>query len=454
MVVRRAARAAPATGCWRRCGRTGGTDCPADGALGRRHAEYYVELAERPPAACRAPTSGRGSSDRCPTPTTCGRRSSGRFADRDADLALRLVASLPEVLQVRVGYEAAEWAERALDLHRTGATRCSSPRRRRRPRGMERRRLRPGPARWRPRSRARRPARGTARTGHPADVAADVALYEGDVDAAAAPLHGRGRPRPPATATRSGWCGRSTTSRSATRCGGRPSSACPPRRRACEVAETTGQPDRAVDGPLRARAGAQEVRPRAARSRCSTRRRELAASVHNFWWEGIALMEAAATRAVHGDAAEVAARRSSTCSTTGTGSATGPSSGSTCATSSGCSSGSAPTRTPPRCTTAWSRGQAVAVAAGPGGRAGRRPDGPRTPPRPGRAPGSPRPRRSGEPAACCAATAESGRCAGRDRAPEPVCMPRATQRQLPRPTLGTDAARGRAGITPRRASCH
>jgi hypothetical protein len=32
----------------------------------------------------------------------------------------------------------------------------------------------------------------------------------------------------------------------------------------------------------------------------------LAASVHNFWWEGIALMEAAATRAVHGDAVEAA----------------------------------------------------------------------------------------------------------------------------------------------------
>ncbi|SFT99855.1 hypothetical protein SAMN05660657_04571 [Geodermatophilus amargosae] len=33
---------------------------------------------------------------------------------------------------------------------------------------------------------------------------------------------------------------------------------------------------------------------------------ELAAAVHNFWWHGIALMEAAATRAVHGDPAEAA----------------------------------------------------------------------------------------------------------------------------------------------------
>ncbi len=33
---------------------------------------------------------------------------------------------------------------------------------------------------------------------------------------------------------------------------------------------------------------------------------DLAGSVHNFWWEGIALMEAAATRAVHGDPAVAA----------------------------------------------------------------------------------------------------------------------------------------------------
>ena len=32
----------------------------------------------------------------------------------------------------------------------------------------------------------------------------------------------------------------------------------------------------------------------------------LAASVHDFWWQGIALMEAAATRAVHADPAEAA----------------------------------------------------------------------------------------------------------------------------------------------------
>ncbi len=80
----------------------------------------------------------------------------------------------------------------------------------------------------------------------------------------------------------------------------------------------------------------------------------LAAQVHNFWWQGIAMMEAAATRAVHGDPA-VAARALVEVLATGTASAIGPSSGSTCATWRGCSSGSEPTRRPGTCTVASSR---------------------------------------------------------------------------------------------------
>ena len=67
----------------------------------------------------------------------------------------------------------------------------------------------------------------------------------------------------------------------------------------------------------------------------------LAAAVANFWWEGIALMEAAATRGVHGDP-QIAAAALLTFWITGTGSGTGRSSGSTCATSSASWSGSVP----------------------------------------------------------------------------------------------------------------
>ena len=38
------------------------------------------------------------------------------MAERDIDLALRLVTSLPELVHLRVGYESAGWAERVVDL--------------------------------------------------------------------------------------------------------------------------------------------------------------------------------------------------------------------------------------------------------------------------------------------------------------------------------------------------
>ena len=42
------------------------------------------------------------------------------------------------------------------------------------------------------------------------------------------------------------------------------------------------------------------------RWRCSSEAARLAGAVQNFWWYGIALLEAAATRAVHGDPATAA----------------------------------------------------------------------------------------------------------------------------------------------------
>ena len=67
-----------------------------------------------------------------------------------------------------------------------------------------------------------------------------------------------------------------------------------------------GQPDRAVDGPLRAGPGAaRSPSPDRALALFDEASR-LAAAVRNFWWQGIAMMEAAATRAVHGDPAAAA----------------------------------------------------------------------------------------------------------------------------------------------------
>ena len=104
------------------------------------------------------------------------------MAERDIDIALRLVTSLPELVHLRVGYESAGWAERVVDW-RTPTIRCSPPRSAS-PRGVH------GIAgHHRARSLAalakgRAPRRGSGRVAYPADVLADLALYRGDADAA------------------------------------------------------------------------------------------------------------------------------------------------------------------------------------------------------------------------------------------------------------------------------
>ena len=141
----------------------------------------------------------------------------------------------------------------------------------------------------------------------------------------------RGRP------TRSGWCGRSTTSRCATRCGASPAAGVAAARESLEVAEATANPTalsmaRYALGLVLKKsepdrgAGAVRRGGRAGRGRA-----QLLVARHRADGGGRHPRPCTATR--RGRRA-----RSSTCSTTGTGSATGPSSGSTCATSPGCCS--------------------------------------------------------------------------------------------------------------------
>ena len=342
-------RPPPATACWRRCAPTA--------------ASASAAAAERRSAARARRTTSRGS------PRQAAARAAGpderawveralpdydnlraaferAFADRDADLALRLVdvdaradAPARRLRGRRRGRSARSSSSP------TGATRCApaavgvaargawnrgefARAARRSPRG-------PGAAR-------RAGAPGASPT--PADVLADVALYEGDAEAALAHYAAEvERARRDDDPIRLVWTlyyvaichavrrapGRRRRRRARRPCGRRARPATRPRCRwpATRWAWCSRSPS--PDG----------------RWRCSTRPRELAASVRNFWWDGIALMEAAATRAVHGDPAAGARRVPSTCSTTGTASATGPSSGSTCATSPGCWSASAPTTT-------------------------------------------------------------------------------------------------------------
>ncbi len=156
-----------------------------DDGTDRRHAEYFVGLAE---AAARGV---QGVDERAWIEATLPNVDNLRaafelaFAERDVDLALRLVAALPELTHVRGMYEADEWAQRSLDLadpgHPLFAAAVGTAAR----------------GAWGVGDFARADAlaalaagchlgAGAGRSGHPADVAADVALYRGDVAAAEA----------------------------------------------------------------------------------------------------------------------------------------------------------------------------------------------------------------------------------------------------------------------------
>ena len=149
------------------------------------------------------------------------------------------------------------------------------------------------------------PQRGTARTGYPGDVAADVALYEGDVDTAlrhyASQVVLARRDDDP---IRLVWtlyyvaiC--HAVSRV-------PQLGLTAAQECLRVADSTANPTAAS----MARYALGLVLKKADPARALVlfdEAAQLAASVRNFWWQGIALMEAAATRAVHGDSAAAAA---------------------------------------------------------------------------------------------------------------------------------------------------
>ncbi len=122
---RRPPRPAPATGCWRRCAPTAGTACARAGddvALARPARPLLHRTGRTGRArASRAPTSGSGSNATLPDRDNLRVAFEQAFADRDGELALRLVTSLTEVLLPAASATSpAVWAERALDIAPAG----------------------------------------------------------------------------------------------------------------------------------------------------------------------------------------------------------------------------------------------------------------------------------------------------------------------------------------------
>ena len=151
---------------------------------------------------------------------------------------------------LRVGYESADWAERALELagpeHPLFAAAVGSAARGAWNRG-EFARARELAAR----AGGRTPRPWDRPDRLPGDVLADVLLYEGDVDPALATT-GRGEPLRDADPIRLVWTLYYVAVCHAVQ--REPAAGLSAAEGVLRVAERTGQPDRAVDGPLRARA--------------------------------------------------------------------------------------------------------------------------------------------------------------------------------------------------------
>ena len=224
-------------------------------------------------------------------------------ADHTWDLAVRLVAAVPELVHLRIGYEASGWAERVLDdiepdhpryVAAVGAA----------ARGAWNRGAFDLATALADRAEGRRPPAGTPRIAYPGDVLADVALYEGDVDRALRHYAAEAeRARADGDRIRLVWTLYYVAVCQAVR--REPQRGVAAAQESLDVAEETANPT----ARSMARYALGLVLKKSEPDRALTlfdEAGDLAASVRNFWWHGIAMMEAAATRAVHGDPAAAA----------------------------------------------------------------------------------------------------------------------------------------------------
>ena len=158
------------------------------------------------------------------------------------------------------------------------------------------------PGRWLRWRDGRVPARGNGRIAYPGDVLADVVLYEGDAAAALSHYEGEvSRARRDDDSIRLVWtlfyvaiC------HAALR---QPEKGWPLRRKSMRAAEETVNPTARSMARYALGLVLKKSEPDRALG-LFDEAAELAASVQNFWWHGIALMEAAATRAVHRESGE------------------------------------------------------------------------------------------------------------------------------------------------------
>jgi predicted ATPase/DNA-binding SARP family transcriptional activator len=268
-----------------------------------RHARYYTELAERAGAGVQAAEERAWVERMLPDYDNLRAAFEYAMAANDIDLALRLVTSIVELAHLRVGYEASGWAERALEAASPGhpllPAACGFAARGAWNRGdFDRARS------LAMRADGRIPRRGTGRVAYPGDVLADLALYEGDPRTALAHYDAEvARARRDDDPIRLVWtlfyvaiCHAVLRD---------PQAGLPAAEESVPVADATANPTARSMARYALGLVLKKSEPDRALA-LFDEAAELAASVQNFWWHGIALMEAAATRAVHGDPATAA----------------------------------------------------------------------------------------------------------------------------------------------------
>lgn len=263
-----------------------------------RHAQYYTALAERTAAGMHGPDEQAWVERTLPDFGNLRVAFEYAITDSHVDLAYRLVSSLSELGHLRVGYEASGWAERLLRVAEPDHPLFPAVL------GFAARGAWNQGDHDRVRALAtladgRDPARGNGRVAYLGDVLADVALYEGDPQTALAHYETEmKKARRDDDPIRLVWtlfyiaiC------QSALRT---PEKGLAAAEEAVWVSDETGNPT----ARSMARYALGLVLKKSEPDRALTvfdEAAELASSVQNFWWEGIALMEAAATRAVHGE---------------------------------------------------------------------------------------------------------------------------------------------------------
>jgi predicted ATPase/DNA-binding SARP family transcriptional activator len=264
-----------------------------------RHAVYFCGLAKRAAVGLQGADEQDWVERMLPEYDNLRAAFEQAMANGDTDLALGLVTSLAELLGLRVGHELAAWAERVVAIadrdHPLFAAAVGAA---------------AGGA-WihgdfsKTRSLAALaeglvPGRGSARSLYPGDVLLDAALFEGNVpDNALAYWDGEvARARENADPIRLV----SAATMSATYRGflvGR-EAALAAALQAVEVADKTGNPTARSMAYFTLGYLLKKSEPDRALVLFDDAAR-LAGAVRNRWWYGFALLEAAATRAVHGD---------------------------------------------------------------------------------------------------------------------------------------------------------